>query len=152
MRVWVAALGALVALALASGGASAATCAPAGAEAGVVQTIKDFFAAAHADDEAGYHRVVTGDFYAFDNGKTFHGDELFALIKAAHAQGRRIDWTVTEPRVEVVCDAALITYVNRGAAGDAKAMAPVTWLESVWMRYQDGRWRVAFLHSDRASP
>jgi hypothetical protein len=139
-------------LAASSSAAEAAPCAPAGGEAAAVQTVKDFFSAAHADDEAGFHRVVTGDFYAFDNGKTFHGDELFDLIKAAHAQGRRLDWTVTEPKVEVVCDAALVTYVNRGAVGDAKAMQPMVWLESAWLHYQDGHWRVAFLHSDRAAP
>jgi len=151
MRRWVVVWAFAAGLA-ASGATQAATCAPPGGEAAAVQAVRDFFAALHADDEAAYRRSVTDGFYAYDAGKAFHGDELFGQVKSVHAQGRRIDWMVAEPRVEMVCDTALITYVNKSVVGDAKGMQPVDWLESAWLRYQDGRWRLAFLDSQRAAP
>jgi hypothetical protein len=143
----------LVAAALAAGLAptvAVAGCAPAGAQAQAVQAVVDMFAAAKVDDLDGFHRVVAPGFYAYDSGKRYDGDALFEMVKAAHAKGLMAEWSVTDPKVAIACDGALVTYVNRGALGDAKAMHPMTWLESAWLRYQDGRWRLAFFHSTRA--
>jgi len=118
----------------------------------VVQTARDLFAAAAAEDAGRFKALTTADFYAYDAGRRFDGMALFELIKAAHAQGRRFEWTVQEPKVTLTCGAALLVYVNRGAVGDAKGMQPITWLESDYLRYEDGRWKVAFLHSTRAAP
>ena len=127
-----------------------AGCAPAGTETAAVQTIVDMLAAAKVDDLDGFHRTVAPGFYAYDTGRRYEGDALFEMVKAAHAKGLKAEWSVTDPKVTIVCDAAMVTYVNRGALGDAKAMQPMTWLESAWLRYQEGRWRLVFLHSTPA--
>lgn len=116
----------------------------------VVETVRAMYAAAAIDDSAALAGIFTADFYAFDGGKRFEGMALPELIKAAHADGKRFVWTVTEPDVEVSGDWASISFVNRGAVGDAAGMAPVTWLESAVLRFEDGRWRVRFFHSTRA--
>jgi ketosteroid isomerase-like protein len=121
-------------------------------ERAVVETVREMYAAASVDDMAGLARIFTADFYAFDVGKRFDGMALAELIKAAHADGKRFIWTVTEPEVEIAGDWASISFVNRGSVGDAAGMTPVTWLESAVLRFEDGRWRVRFFHSTRAAP
>lgn len=129
-----------------------AQCAPAGSAQDAVQTIVRFFDAARTDDLEGFHRTTAPGFYAYDTGKRYDGDALFEMIKAAHARGLEAQWSVTEPKATLVCDSALVTYVNRGALGDASGMKPTVWLESAWLRYRNGAWRLAFLHSTTADP
>jgi ketosteroid isomerase-like protein len=143
-----------VALALTGAAHAAPACqAPKGDQTqAVAAAARDLFAAAQIDDAAAFKAGVTADFYAYDNGKRFDGMALFDLIKAAHAQGRRFVWTVQEPKVVVACDTAFLAYVNHGAVGDAKGMQPIIWLESDYLRFEQGRWKIAFLHSTRAAP
>lgn len=70
-------------------------------ESRVTDALVTMFAAATTDDLAKFHSVATRDFYAFDNGKRFVGDELMQLIKTAHASGAVYEWHVTEPQVHV---------------------------------------------------
>ena len=104
-----AAAGLAAALCLVAGSAFAGSCAPASAETDVPQTLTDLFAVARTDDEAGFRQLIAEDFYAYDNGKRFEGIALFQTLKGLHAAGRRFEWSVTEPRVTVVCDVALNT-------------------------------------------
>lgn len=119
-------------------------------EQAVVETVRAMYAAAAIDDLAALTGIFTTDFYAFDAGKRFEGMALPELIKAAHADGKQFVWTVTEPDVQIAGDWAAISFINRGAVGDAAGMLPVTWLESAVLRFEDGRWRVRFFHSTRA--
>jgi ketosteroid isomerase-like protein len=121
-------------------------------EQAVVETIRAMYAAAAVDDDAALARIFTADFYAFDLGKRFQGMALAELIKTAHAAGKRFVWTVTEPDVHVVGDLAWLSFVNSGSVGDAAGTAPVTWLESAVLRFEEGRWRVQFFHSTRVPP
>jgi|SRR5579859_1528814 len=120
-------------------------------EQAVIATMQAMFAALAVDDLESLARIFTADFYAFDGGKRFDGMALPELIKAAHADGKRFQWTVTEPDVEIAGDWARIAFVNRGAVGDATAMTPVTWLESAVLRREGGGWRVRFFQSERAA-
>lgn len=113
--------------------------------AAVAQTMREMYAALSADDEAKLKDVITPDFYAFDGGKRFDGVSLFALVNDAHKAGKVFVWTVNEPDVHVNGDEAWIAYVNRGSVG----AQPVTWLESAMLRFEGGRWRIAFFHSTR---
>lgn len=135
-------------------GQANAACAPkAATEPEVVAApLRAMYAAAKADDVAGFAAATTPDFRAFDAGRQFTGPELMAMIKTAHAAGKRYEWTVPDPKVETACNVALVTYVNRGWVEDASGRQPLTWLESATVRYADGRWRIAFFHSTRAAP
>ena len=115
----------------------------------VIETIREMYAAAAIDDEAHLAKILTEDFYAFDGGKRFDGMALPALIKAAHAAGKRFVWTVTEPTVWVAQNWASIAFINRGSVGDADGTTPVTWQESAVLKFDGKRWRVQFFHSNR---
>ncbi len=139
------------ALMASSPAARAATCAPAAsATADIAAVMTAMYAAAKVDDLDGFHAVTTPDFYAFDGGRRFDGDALMQLMKATHAAGTRLDWSVTEPKVEVACTLASITYVNVGSVTMNGATQPMTWLESAVLRYDGARWRIHFFSSTRA--
>jgi len=128
--------------------AGAAT--PADESADIATTVSTMLDAMAADDLDKFHAVTAHDFYAFDNGKRFAGDELIALIRKLHAAGNVYEWHVTEPQVRRANDVAWITYVNQGSIADAGGRKDMTWLESAVLRKEHGRWRIGFLHSTRA--
>lgn len=123
---------------------------PAGSEeARVIEVMRTFYVAATNDDLEKFHTVVTRDFYSYDGGARFTGDELMALIKAAHASGKVFVWNVTKPEVRMHGDVAWITYVNEGSVKDASGTKNVTWLESAFLRKEKDGWRIEFFHSTR---
>jgi hypothetical protein len=72
------------------------------------------------------------------------------LIKQQHAAGKIYEWHVTDPDVHVIGSVAWIAYVNRGAVTDASGRHPLEWLESAFLQKDDGRWKIVFMHSNRA--
>lgn len=120
-------------------------------EAAVAETMRSMYTALRTDDATLFAQVTTPDFYAYDVGKQFTGEQLLALIKSAHAAGRVFVWQVTEPRVHIEGNTAWLTYLNRGSVGDASGSKPVTWLESAVLHRMDGIWRIHFLHATRAA-
>lgn len=134
-------------LALTAQAADAQPCGTAADRATVVQAVQTMFAAAANDNITLFHSVTSPDFYAFDNGKEFHRDELIALMQQLHAQGHVFVWKVTEPKVHLDCRIAGITEVNVGSV-DGK---PTRWLESGILKKSDGKWRVEFFNSARAA-
>ncbi|HEV2806574.1 MAG TPA: nuclear transport factor 2 family protein [Chthoniobacterales bacterium] len=111
--------------------------------------MRTFYVAATNDDLEKFHSVVTSDFYSYDGGKRFGGDELMELIKQAHVSGKVFVWNVTKPEVRVHGDVAWITYVNEGSVKDAAGTKNVTWLESAFLRRENHHWRIEFFHSTR---
>ncbi|MGB8478287.1 MAG: nuclear transport factor 2 family protein [Acidobacteriaceae bacterium] len=132
---------------MALGSASAQSCGAAADRAAVVQAVRTMFVAAAKDNITLFHSVASPDFYAFDNGRQFHGDELMALIQQLHAQGHVFVWKVTEPKVHLDCHMAWIAEINVGSV-DGK---PTRWLESGMLKKTDGKWRVQFFNSARAA-
>ena len=57
-----------------------------------VETVRQMFVALAKDDVDLFKSVTSADFYAFDGGKRFDGDELVQLIKSAHASGKVHAW------------------------------------------------------------
>jgi ketosteroid isomerase-like protein len=128
--------------------ATGSTCkAPASADADVTATLRAMYAAARTDDLAAFHAVTTPDFYAFDGGQRFDGDALMNMVKSAHAQGTRIEWSVTQPHVEPDCRRALITFVNVGSITMGGKMQPLSWLEAAELHRDGKRWRIHFFTS-----
>lgn len=114
-----------------------------------VETVRQMFAALTKDDRGLFKSVTATDFYAFDGGKRFSGDELLQLIEHAHASGKVYAWEVTDPEVHVDGTTALVTYVNRGSLKDAASVKALSWLESALLRKEKGVWRIHFFHSTR---
>ncbi len=117
------------------------------ARADAAQTMRDMYAALMIEDLDAFHAVTTQDFFAYDAGQSFDGDALMDLIKDRHAQGVVFEWNVNDPKVEVVCDTALVTYVNTGSIMQADLMRPMKWLESATLRHDGESWRIRFFHS-----
>jgi hypothetical protein len=128
--------------------ATAQTCTTSFADGSqVVETMRQFYAAATADDLQKFHTVVTPTFYAYDGGVRYEGDALMTLVKKAHDAGKIYVWTITDPQVHLTCDAALITYVNKGTTTDSTGTKNRTWLESAFMQKSAGVWKILFFHS-----
>ena len=142
---------ALAAVLLAGPAAAAPTCAPPGAAKDVETAVRGWFSAFARDDYAAGYALQAPGFYAFDAGQRFYGTALGELLRKMKASGARVEWNLHDVDVHVACNQAWAAWVNTGAAGNAGAMQPVTWLESMVLGYSDGRWRVEFLHSDRVA-
>lgn len=140
------------ALAAATGAQAGPRCAPPGAAKAVEAAVRGWFNGFVRDDYPASYALQAPGFYAYDGGERYEGTALGELLRTLKAGGTRLEWNLHDMDVHVACDAAWAAWVNTGAAGKAGAMQPVTWLESMTLRYADGRWRVEFLHSDRMKP
>jgi hypothetical protein len=142
-------LAALAAMLL--GGGAEAACAPPDKQP-VADAVRAMFGALQTHDPEAVKANLTPDFYAYDGGRRYDGDALPKAVAAAQAAGKTFAWSVADPDVRLACEQAFIAYVNRGSVTDAKGATPAVWLESALLRFEDGRWRLAFLQSTRATP
>ena len=119
----------------------------------VIDTVKELFAAATADDVAKFNSIVVSGYYMFDGGERFDGDAIIKLIRDDHAKGIRYEWNVVDPDVHITGNTAWIAYVNRGSITNAQGkVAKVNWLESAFLTRRSGTWKIAFFHSTREAP
>jgi len=126
--------------------------APAQTATDAAQTMRDMYAALMVDDLTAFRAVTTPDFFSYDVGERFDGDALALLIKQRHAEGVVFAWNVNDPKVEVACDTALVTYVNTGSVTRAGVKSDRTWLESATLNHDGQRWRIRFFHSTSVPP
>jgi len=138
----------MLAIAFGFMGSARASPTPADEEA-VAQALRLMYVALTNEDTAQLKAVTTSDFYTFDGGQRFTGDEFMALIKGLHAAGKTFVWTVPEPTVRIEGAVAWITYLNRGSVQDAAGKQDVSWLESAVLLKEAGTWRIQFFHSTR---
>jgi ketosteroid isomerase-like protein len=119
----------------------------------LVATIERVFVAIGSDDQMRLNEVLCEDFHAFENGARVTRRELLDLMSTYHAKGRRYQWSVTSPQIEVQGDLGVVVYVNLGSITEVPGSDPIpmSWLETVLLRRQESRWRLAFLHSTRTS-
>lgn len=120
------------------------------AKAEVEQTIRDFFDALRGEGELAFEDVTTPGMYSFDVGQRFEGRALADLIIDALADGVEINWSLGPMDTEVACNVAWSQWKNTGSVGTQPEVAPVSWLESAVLVYEEGRWKVDFFHSQRA--
>ena len=122
---------------------------PPSAHDNVLAVANEFFAALRTDDLDLFRQTTDPDFYAFDAGRKFVGNELPLFVKEAHTKGTHINWSITDPVVHVSCNIAWLTYVNVGSVETKEGQQAVTWLESMVLEYQHPKWYIRFLHSTR---
>jgi hypothetical protein len=116
----------------------------------IVDAMRTMYIALGKDDSALFRSVTAPDFFTYDGGKRFTGDELLELIKSRHDAGVIYVWNITEPDVRVDGRTAWVTYVNRGSVTDEAGKKDVIWLESAVLRRDESAWRIHFFHSTRA--
>ena len=121
------------------------------ADAEIDQTVHAFYDALRADDPAAFRRVTTFRFYAFDGGQRYDGTALVDLVRDAHAKGVQLNWSVGPLDTQRRCDIAWTAWENVGSVGTPSGVKPVRWLESAVLVRQDGKWKIDFFHSQRAT-
>jgi hypothetical protein len=115
----------------------------------VVEAVRAFFSALESGNNTQFMSVVTPDFYSFEGGTRFSGQEIFSFIRAQHAAGRSYRWNVSEADVRVTSNSAWIAYLNLGSITDSSGTTDHKWLESAFLEKQADGWKIAFLHSTR---
>lgn len=123
---------------------------PRGARLEIERTVHAFFEALRNDDEAGFKRLTTEGFYAYDVGKRFPGQELVTFVRAAHDRGVQLNWSIGALDTKICSDVAWSAWENVGSAGIPPDIQNVRWLESAVLVRQDGSWKIDFFHSQRA--
>ena len=114
-------------------------------------TILGAFASLEQESLQDWKQLVTTDFVGFEGGKRLDRQQLFDLIKQAHADGRHYKWSVTEEKSQADCEIGILYYVNKGSVTDAAGANEVTWLETAAFRRDTSRWRLFFIESVRTS-
>jgi ketosteroid isomerase-like protein len=115
----------------------------------VVESVRVFFNALEAGNNAEFMSVVTADFYSFEGGTRFSGQEILSFIKAQRAAGRSYRWNVSKADVRGTGNTAWIAYLNQGSITDSSGTTNQKWLESAFLEKQEYGWKIAFLHSTR---
>jgi hypothetical protein len=135
----------VAALAFGAGPASAATCAPPGAEP--VDAVRQMYAAAMAGNRAGTIAAFAPEAFLFDGGARFTPGAITDLILRAEAAGTTPQWNIVDPESHTACDLAWATWTNHGIFTTKAGAAPKTWLESAIFEWRDGAWKIRFFHS-----
>jgi ketosteroid isomerase-like protein len=115
----------------------------------IVDQVNAMFTALQTDDAAKLNSILAPDFYMFDGGRRFNGQDILAQIRTLQDSGKRFEWSVTEPDVHISGKTAWIAYVNQGKITDASGSVNQEWLESAFLERQTGLWKVRFVHSTR---
>ncbi|WP_058187217.1 YybH family protein [Terracidiphilus gabretensis] len=119
----------------------------------VAETLRTMYGAAMKNDLAGFDALIAPGFYMYDNGHRYEGDEIMTKVMPGYTQkGFKFVWSVQEPVVEVDCNTAWITYVNKGSITRPDGTkADTSWLESAVLEKRNGRWLLRFFHSTRVA-
>jgi ketosteroid isomerase-like protein len=119
----------------------------------VAEALRTMYAAAMKNDLAGFDAVIAPGFYMYDNGARYDGEEIMTKVLQGYMQkGFKFVWSVQEPVVELDCNSAWITYVNKGSITQPDGTKQeMTWLESAVLEKRGGRWLLRFFHSTRAA-
>ena len=152
-------VGTLCAVALMTAGRSVAaqqtkTCSATDADKpAVADVLRTMYAVAMKNDVAGFDALIAPGFYMYDNGARFDGDTIMTkVMPEQYKKGYKYFWSVQEPVVEVDCNTAWITYVNKGSVTMPDGTkTDMSWLESAVSEKRDGRWLLRFFHSTRAA-
>ena len=115
----------------------------------VVQTVRAFFNALEANNDAQFTSAVIPEFYSFEGGTRFNGQAILSFVKAQHAAGKSYKWNISNADVHVIGNKAWIAYLNKGSIADLSGKTDQEWLESAFLEKQGAGWKIAFLHSTR---
>lgn len=117
----------------------------------VLETVEALFTFLRQGVTSDPDAVLHPDFHAYEGGVPMSRAEFLALMQRVYREGRRYEWSVTQPRVEVEGNLAVVVHVNRGAILEpGAARLPVSWLETVVLKRGDRGWRIAFIHATRS--
>jgi ketosteroid isomerase-like protein len=119
--------------------------------AAVQAAIQANYAAYSGFDEARYRATTTGDFLLLEQGELLDREGDFSLMPkpgSGHRRSDRFDFHT----VKVEGNVAYAVYTLKSDIYDDKRGARSReWLESAILKREDGRWKMALLHSTRVS-
>lgn len=134
-------------------GEAAPTCMASPADASAItEAVRAMYDAAMSLDPVRWRTQLTPDFHIFDEGVRRTGNELIdafrPLVQHLRSQDNTMTWRFSfdDPRIEVDCGTALATFTTRSVVNLPKLgqHKDATYLDSFWLRKEDGRWRIAF--------
>jgi len=119
--------------------------------ADVKAAIEENYAAYSGFDEARYRRTTTDDYLLLEHGELIDREGDVASMAKPGTGFRRSD-RFDFDTVKVMGDFAYAVYtLESDIHDDARGTRNREWLESAVLRREDGRWKVALLHSTRIS-
>jgi ketosteroid isomerase-like protein len=115
----------------------------------VRQTVVDFFETLSTFDDDGLRRCVTHDFILLEDGERWSIDTLIAKVKPMRKVNfKRINKLIFTS-LEQKDDLAWTAYDNEAIITVDGKQRTVQWLESAVLRKENGKWKIAMLHSTR---
>lgn len=119
--------------------------------AAVKAAIQENYAAYSSFDEARYRRTTTDDFLLLEHGELIDREGDVANMAKPGTGFRRTDHFDFDS-VKVHDDVAWAVYTLESKIhDDRRGTREREWLESAILRREDGRWKVALLHSTRVA-
>jgi len=119
--------------------------------AAVKAAIQENYAAYSSFDEARYRRTTTDDFLLLEHGELIDREGDVANMAKPGTGFRRTD-RFDFDSVKIHGDVAWAVYtLKSGIHDDKRGTREREWLESAVLRREDGRWKVALLHSTRVT-
>lgn len=130
--------------------ATAAGCAPKGAEPS--DAVRRMYAGAMAGDRAATLAEFAPKAQLFDGGVRFTPEALVEVILKAEAGGTKPTWRISGVEAHVSCDMAWATWNTDGVFTTDKGAEPKDWLESAVFVWRNGAWKIRFFHSTPIAP
>jgi ketosteroid isomerase-like protein len=120
-------------------------------KAAVEAAIRENYAAYSSFDEARYRSTTTDDFILLEHGELIDREGDVANMAKPGTGFRRTDHFDFDA-VRTAADTAYAVYTLESEIhDDVRGTRHREWLESAILRREDGRWKVALLHSTRVS-
>jgi ketosteroid isomerase-like protein len=117
----------------------------------VKQAVRENYAVYNSFDERRYRTTTTEDFVLLEQGEVIDREGDVASMPKAGSGHRRTD-EFDFRSVNISGDVAYTVYVLRSEIfDDIKGARSRQWLESAVLRWSEGGWKVALMHSTRIS-
>jgi ketosteroid isomerase-like protein len=120
-------------------------------KAAVEAAIRESYAAYSSFDEARYRSTTTDDFLLLEHGELIDREGDVAMMARPGTGFRRADHFDFDA-VRIAGDTAYAVYTLESEIhDDVRGTRDREWLESAILRREEGRWKMALLHSTRVS-
>lgn len=110
----------------------------------VVNVLETFFSSLGAADRERFDSTIADNFRLLEDGEVWSPDYLFARITQNDRQEK---WTLSQKRITVAGDMAVVEYRNTGSFVSSSGRQIYEWVESAVLVRRAGDWRIALLHS-----
>jgi hypothetical protein len=113
------------------------------------EVIVDYFRAITEKDYEGLVNLSSEDYKLFEDGMVWNNDSLINNIKGM--PDARIDYEFRNFSYDADCNGSFVHYLNHGRLTlNDTVQIDLHWVESAYVKREDGRLKLGFLHSSVA--